>query len=270
MARKPKSAVAQNPTRRILNLIPSHGTERDWSVAVGLAAGALKARPLPAEVDLRESWWRIGDQGGTGSCVGWATADGVMRYLLVKAGRLGREEELSVRFVWMGSKETDEFTSRPQTFIEEAGTSLKAAADICRKYGVPTANDLPFEIRTTMYLGKEQDLYARASLRKAASYYNARRDTVDWKRALAAGTPIVAGLSVDAGFNDAPASGLLDRYTASHANGGHAVAIVGYRADGRFIVRNSWGEAWGDRGFAYVTPDYVSAAFFGESYVLTL
>ena len=51
--------------------------------------------------------------------------------------------------------------------------------------------------------------------------------------------------------------------------GGHAVCIVGYTAD-RFIVRNSWGTGWGDGGFAYVTDSYVLAAFFTESYGITM
>ena len=35
--------------------------------------------------------------------------------------------------------------------------------------------------------------------------------------------------------------------------GGHAVALVGFD-DVRqvFIVRNSWGEGWGDRGYFYM------------------
>lgn len=32
------------------------------------------------------------------------------------------------------------------------------------------------------------------------------------------------------------------------AKGGHACAVVGYNADG-FIIRNSWGRAWGDYGY---------------------
>jgi len=52
--------------------------------------------------------------------------------------------------------------------------------------------------------------------------------------------------------------------------GGHAVALVGYRADGRFIVRNSWGTSWGDHGFAYPSETYINAAFYTESYGVTL
>ena len=31
--------------------------------------------------------------------------------------------------------------------------------------------------------------------------------------------------------------------------GGHAVILVGYNKDG-FIVRNSWGQNWGDKGYS--------------------
>ena len=52
--------------------------------------------------------------------------------------------------------------------------------------------------------------------------------------------------------------------------GGHAICIVGYRSDGRFIVRNSWGPTWGVNGFGYLHPDYIAAAFYDESYGVTL
>ena len=46
--------------------------------------------------------------------------------------------------------------------------------------------------------------------------------------------------------------------------------MVGYRADGRFIVRNSWGRGWGDGGFAYASDAWVRAAFLAESYGITV
>lgn len=270
MARAAAPRMGKTGRKRIFNLLPSKDQDRDWSVETAVAAGALRRVRLPPEVDLRAAWWKIADQGRTGSCVGWATADGVMRYLLVQAGRLKRSEMISPRFIWMASKETDTFTQRPESFIEEAGTTLKAAADICRKYGTALEADLPFTVPANMYLGRSDVFYARCATRKAAGYFNARRNVTEWKRALSAGTPILAGLNVDSNFDAGGKAGRLDAHNAKNILGGHAVAIVGYRADGRFIIRNSWGTTWGDKGFAYASADYVQAAFFEESYVMTV
>ena len=84
-------------TRRILNCLPSPKQEDDWGMAEARTAGMLAAGRLPTAVDLREDWWRIGDQGSTGSCVGWATADSLLRCHFVKSGELSDTEKLSVR-----------------------------------------------------------------------------------------------------------------------------------------------------------------------------
>ena len=39
--------------------------------------------------------------------------------------------------------------------------------------------------------------------------------------------------------------------------GGHAVAAVGYDDAAQcFIIRNSWGAGWGDRGYCYMPYQY--------------
>lgn len=271
MAKKRKNKRTAKYLDRICNLIPSKETEVDWRYEDALAAGALGApAALPAKVDLRQPWWTIGDQLNTGSCVGWATADGVMRYLLVQANRMQKSQLLSPRFVWMASKETDEFTTRPETFIEGAGTSLKAAADIVRKYGVVVDSLLPFNIGALMYVGNENTFFASASTRRASNYFNLGKNLAQWRNWLATTGPILAGLSVDATWDSAASTkGKLDVFQPGTTRGGHAIAVVGYTAD-HFIIRNSWGTAWGDKGFGYASVQYVNAAFFGESYGISL
>jgi len=126
-------------TPRILNCLPSPNQEHDWGMQAAHDSGAVaapKAAAIPAKIDLRnDTWWPIGDQEATGSCVGWATADGLLRWHFTKAGRIVKGNKLSVRYLWMAAKERDEYTDRPTTFIEPDGTSLKAALDIARNYG---------------------------------------------------------------------------------------------------------------------------------------
>jgi C1A family cysteine protease len=266
----PKKKV--NFKDRICNVVPSKATGQDWSFADALASKALGATAaLPASKDLREPiWWKINDQENTGSCVGWATADGVMRYHMVKAGRLDKNALLSTRFVWMASKETDDDTTRPETFIEDAGTSLKAAMDICRKYGVVPAELLPFKVQTLMFAGSENAFFATAAQRKISSYFNLQKNVQQWKTWLATNGPILAGLNVDATWDDAAAhKGNLDTFQPNTVRGGHAVCIVGYTPD-RFIIRNSWGVGWGDKGFGYASAQYISDAFYAESYGASL
>ena len=252
----------QRPKRvkRVLNVVPSQETEKDWRIETADAAGLLAAAPaaVPKAKDLRETWWKVGDQGSTGSCVGWATADSLLRWHFVKSGRIKNTDTLSKRFIWMASKETDEFDSSPTTFIENAGTSLKSALDVARKFGEVRDSVLPFGTGA-LYPGDTQTFYALASQLKILSYFNLK--VADWKSWLATKGPILTRLGVDKTWDDAAKTkGDLDVYKPNTVRGGHAVAIVGYKSD-RFIVRNSWGTSWGDKGFGYASLPYAQAAF---------
>jgi hypothetical protein len=184
---------------------------------------------VPASKDLRAAWWTVNDQGSTGSCVGWATADSVVRWHLVQAGRLTRPELLSPRFVWMAAKETDQFISRPTTFVEAEGTSLKAALDIARKYGVIRDRLLPFT-SGALYPGSAKTLYAIASQLKVLAYFNLGTNLTHWRTWLATKGPILTRLDVDDTWQNATATaGVLEEHKPETAIGGHAVALVGYR-----------------------------------------
>lgn len=261
---------SSSQVRRILNVLPSLHTEQDWMFQHAVDSDTVGApAALPTTKDLRESWWSVGDQGSTGSCVGWGTADAVLRWHFVKAGRLPKTNPLAVRFIWMAAKETDEYNTQPTTFIDEDGTSLKAALDIARKYGVVPDSVLPF--KTGQLYGQDvKTFYALAAKLKIASYFNLQRNLANWRTWLATQGPILTRLDVDATWDNAlTTAGKLDVYQTDTARGGHCVAIVGYTPD-RFIIRNSWGTTqWGDKGFAYASFGYAQAAFT-EAYGVSL
>jgi Papain family cysteine protease len=254
---------------RILNCIPSTGLETDWSSRTALESGVLAATPPPPSIDLRGVWWSVADQEQTGSCVGWACADSVIRWHMVKAQRLDQNEMLSVRQIWVSAKETDEFVDAPSSFIEQAGTSLKSALDIARNYGVVTADTLPFDLAIP-FMGQQNTFYALASQRKISAYFNLEAKLTTWRRWLAENGPILTRLDCDdAWFACSSANPQLTNYVKPNKPAGHAVALVGYTAD-HFIVRNSWGtQNWGDGGYAYASNAYALAAFT-ESYGVTV
>lgn len=259
--RKRRAKKRKRQPKRILNVRPSQRTEQDWTFEVAADADLVAAAPpVPSSKDLRADWWKIADQGTTGSCVGWATADSVLRWHFVKAGRLGQTTMLSPRFIWMASKETDQFITRPTAFIETEGTSLKAALDVARKYGVVRDTTLSFR-SGKLYPGRATTFYAIAAQRKILAYFNLGRNLTNWRTWLATKGPILTRLNVDDTWDLAPdTDGELEEYLPETARGGHAVALVGYRP-GSFIVRNSWGTGWGDEGFAYASLAYAQAAF---------
>lgn len=264
------SGRAGSGAGRILNCVPSTQTETDWRLHNAQDAGLLTAaaRAVPRSKDLRASWWRIGDQGLSGACVGWATADSVLRWHFVAADRLSRDEPLSPRFPWMAAKETDQFVAQPTTFIESDGTSLKAALDVSRKWGAVRDSVLPFA-SGELYVGEVATFYAIASQLKIAAYFNLGVDLAGWRQWLARSGPILTRLDVDATWDDATATkGRLATYKKSTARGGHAVALVGYTPTS-FIVRNSWGTGWGDKGYAYASNAYAAKAFT-EAYGIAL
>jgi len=254
--------------RRVLNCIPSRDTEKDWRFEHAAAAGLIAAVPLPPAKDLRESWWPVGNQGETGSCVGWATADGVLRWHLTKAGRIAKTDRVAPRFIWMAAKETDIYTSYASTFLELDGTSLKAALDVARKFGTVKDDVLPFA-PPKLYPGEAQTFYTLAAQLRIVSYHNLGTKPDDWRQWLAQHGPILSRLDVDDTWYNANATGgKLDVYHPPSQPAGHAVTIVGYTPE-RFIIRNSWGKGWGDNGFAYASLGYAKAAFT-EAYGITV
>lgn len=258
----------------ILNVAPSPGREDDYVPGMAEAAGVLRPEDPPATCDLRADWYRVGDQGRTGSCVGWALADSVLWRQLVRAGRLAEEDRLSPRFVWMASKEMRAKLTEvagtpdwhPTTFLEQGMTDVKSALDVARTYGAALERDLPFDGR--LYPGDIARFYRSAAGRRISAYYRLDPEEdpaawfTHWRRWLHQHGPVLIVVGADRAFVDGPA--LLDAFDPAAASFKHAAALVGYGPDG-FLIRSSWGEDWGDGGYAAATEAYLAGATV-ESY----
>ena len=270
-------APAVGGTERLLTAGPSPARERDRTPADAVAAGHLREEDPPPVHDLRADWWEVGEQGETGSCVGWAVADSVLRRQLVAAGRLGEHEALSPRFVWMAAKEMRAKLSRasaaagawrPSTFLERGLTDVKSGLDVTRFFGAALEHDLRWHGR--LHEGDVDAFYAGAAERRIAAYY--RLDTDDdparwfatWRRWIAQHGPVLIVVGVDRCFGAGAAR--LDAFDlpAGEDPDLHAAALVGYEP-GAFRIRCSWGEDWADGGHALAAEAWLEQGTY-ESY----
>jgi C1A family cysteine protease len=252
----------------IFNCIPSREVQKDWNFEHAVEANAVTSTYFPSSKDLREDWWTIASQGDTGSCVGWACADSLLRWHFVKKGWIQTNQLMSARFIWMASKECDEDNNRATTFIEGAGTSIKAALDIARIYGCVVNDVLPFG--GGLVTISEQAFYAQAASKRIASYFNltAGSKLNNFRSWIANNGPILTRLNIDSTWDKIGTDGQLQTYYPPGLLRGHAVTLVGYTQDA-FIIRNSWGSLWGQNGFAFASNAYAEAAF-SEAYGVSL
>lgn len=95
-----------------------------------------------------------------------------------------------------------------------------------------------------------------ATEHKAIRYMRLERSLADMRACLAEQRPFTFGFNIHKTFKSelVKKTGVVPIPTPhDKVLGGHAMLVVGYLDDSRhFIVRNSWGPTWGDRGYCYV------------------
>jgi C1A family cysteine protease len=83
------------------------------------------------------------------------------------------------------------------------------------------------------------------------------------KLSLSRGFPFIFGMMVPKSFYLTPASGVVKMPSPDEARlGGHALLAVGYSDEKKhFIVRNSWGEEFGDKGYCYMPYEFFTGKY---------
>ncbi len=210
---------------------------------------------IKKSVDLRQSFTPIKDQGKIGSCTIFSIT-AIYEYLLKKTE--SDTPDLSERFVYYNTNIKDRTT-------QKRGSSFKNVIDAMKNYGICHEEDCPYIIEEM----DEEPTPATYSKALSHKILEAKRVNVNHKditSALSQGYPVAVCIPVyDSfgtgykGFEFLPSKEEIDSKNYEY----HSMVICGYIEDEHiYIVRNSWGENFGDNGYCYVPFSYIEDPIF--------
>ena len=218
---------------------------------------AWSLRPEYEKLDLD-----VRDQGRRGSCTIFATL-GVIEF---HYARRDQKIKLSEQYAaWAAAKVNNS--------NKKDGYSDRDLIAGIKKFGICREDLMPYNEHLVGNPSKEAKADADKRRSISVTWFQDYGESVKKKGftgetikaicgALADGDPVTAALKW-------PTTVKLDSYATmgtkknSSPSKGHMVVLVGYEIDpnqpggGRCQIRNSWGEDWGENGYAWVTFDYL-------------
>ncbi|HPG82253.1 MAG TPA: C1 family peptidase [bacterium] len=233
---------------------------------IGLTGSHTKS--LPESADLRAWCSTIEDQGSLGSCTAQAGAS-MVEYFAHRS--MDRYTDVSRLFLY-------KVTRNLMRQKGDTGAFIRTTMGALVLFGVPPELYWPYKEKD---FDKEPPAfcYAFAQNYQAISYY--RLDAAGLKKNevlqaiksnLAAGLPSMFGFSVFSSISQAGENGQIPYpMPGEKILGGHAVMAVGYEdkieiantnpdgptCKGAFLIRNSWGPAWGLEGYGWLPYEYL-------------
>lgn len=255
--------TAAQRMQRTLDAAPDRIDIRDWFYQPRLVY-------LPDQIVNCDFVPAILDQGREGACTGFALAAAI-NFLL--AGRNIRRS-VSARMLYEMARRYDEWPGEGYD-----GSSARGAMKGWVRHGVCSEVTWPMAttgfdfLQATLDPATGRTVGDEARETPGGAFYRvSHREVRDMHAALAEVGILYCTLMVHEGWDSPGQTSVTVNYVVSgnlrqrtlpvirrtgRADSGHAIAIVGYTAQG-FIVQNSWGPDWGAGGFALLPyEDYM-------------
>jgi C1A family cysteine protease len=156
------------------------------------------------------------------------------------------------------------------TVMFDAGASIRDGIKSINKVGICPEEDYPYDISKFKQTPTKK-AYEDALEHRSLNYRCIDIDIGEVKKAISIHLPVIVGFSVYESFEKIGKDGIMPiPEEGEKLLGGHAVLIVGYDDDKEhLIVRNSWGDKWGDNGYFYMPYDFFSNINCADAWVIT-
>jgi C1A family cysteine protease len=205
---------------------------------------------MPTRVDLRDVASGVYDQQDLGSCTAFAVGKGVRELLQNVRGE--QATPLSALFLYYETRKLRNAVDL------DSGATITDAMKAIAGSGVAPEAAWPYDIGVFAQKPPQAAYKAATPWKLTTGIQIGGLDEI--KKALARKQPVVAGMRLYKSFRDVGADGQLQMpQNGDIMVGGHAITIVGYDNQKRhLIVKNSFGTAWGDKGYFYMPYAYVN------------
>jgi hypothetical protein len=232
-------------------------------VAVPPRGEPVEPKPLPPAfdaiqpadaVDLRKHCTPIGDQGQTSRCSAFAWTHASELVMNMKTGNAPR---LSPNYTMLEFQRM-QGDARDYSYAHSGGDGTVSGTDpgeILAEHGTCRQDLWPddAEVPTT----SERVLISDAEKHHLdGTPHPIAID--DIRKVLSAGCPVHVAINTGSAFSDVGRDGVFNAAEGpSGRHGRHAMLIVGYTGN-FYIVKNSWGETWGDKGYCYIPKNVLA------------
>jgi C1A family cysteine protease len=227
---------------------PDLPDQRDFTYA----APSAVTKKLPPKVDLRSKCPAVYDQGQLGSCTANAIG-GAFEFEAMKQN-VADDFMPSRLFIYYNERVIE------GTVKTDAGAQIRDGIKSINKQGVCPETLWPYDIKK-FATKPGTACYTSATKHLATSYQRVPRILNQMKGCLADGYPFVFGFTVYESFESEAVAktGKLNMPKKNESVvGGHAIMAVGYDDKAkRLIIRNSWGDGWGLKGYFTMPYEYV-------------